>query len=506
MSVTFTAVVDRVMTSVSLMDNVILGTSVVNVSTIALLGVTIIVLETLNIGVASVEVETRVLTIKRDDDDVTLGIVNKEISSLIIVDGVGVNTVSTGLKVGMSENSVVSTVVLGSAVKVTMGVNGVGVSNRVVSSNGVVDMAGVAMMEETASDTEVSITDGNDGMVVSSMDTTVVGIITSVNTGELAMIISLCVDKLNSLEDGVTINENTDVGVTVNVSNIDVSMSVSKGELVATGTEDTVNRVEIDALETGTLITDETGMLVLGSKVRITDVGSTNVVVTTKTVDAIDISVLLSSELVVMTEVGSNDVEVTKGVITTSVIKELGTVRVDNGIDNGTLVMPIPNDVLGSSKVAVVTKSDVLKIIGTEGDVINGGRLDSIDVNVEMLIDSTSDTLDIIGVINDWVISNVVWSAENKDDVSTGITIVVGSTDNTGEDGKIVTTGVIVVVKMGTEENVITGTVVTGCITEVGITAMLVVTISVVAVVWTMKISCGCCTSLMPTAFWRFRL
>ena len=92
------------------------------------------------------------------------------------------------------------------------------------------------------------------------------------------------------------------------------------------------------------------------------------------------------------------------------------------------------------------------------------------------------------------------------DDVSTGITIVVGSTDNTGEDGKIVTTGVIVVVKMGTEENVLTGTVVTGCITEVGKTAMLVVTISVVAVVWTMKISCGCCTSLMPTAFWRFRL
>ena len=72
MSVTFTTVVDRVMTSVSLMDNVILGTSVVNVSTIALLGVTIIALETLNIGVASVEVETSVLTIKKDDDDVTL--------------------------------------------------------------------------------------------------------------------------------------------------------------------------------------------------------------------------------------------------------------------------------------------------------------------------------------------------------------------------------------------------------------------------------------------------
>lgn len=405
MSVTFTAVVDRVMTSVSLIDNVILGTSVVNVLSIVLLGVTIIALETLNIGVGSVEVETSVLTIKRDDDDVTLGIVNKEISSLIIVDGVGVNTVSTGLKVGMSENSVVSTVVLGSAVKVTMGVNGVGVSNRVVSSNGVVDMAGVAMMEETASDTEVGTTDGNDGMVVSSMYITVVGIIMS---GELAMIISLCVDKLNSLEDGITINENIDVGVTVNVSNIDVSMSVSKGELVATGTEDTVNRVEIVALETGTLITDETGMLVLGSKVRITEVGSTNVVVTTKVVDAIDISVLLSSELVAMTEVGSNDVEVTEGMITTSVIKELGTVRLDNGIDNGTLVMPIPNDVLGSSDIASVTKSDVLKIIGTEGDVINGGRLDSIDVNVEILIDSTSDTLDIIGVVNDWVISNVV--------------------------------------------------------------------------------------------------
>ena len=502
MSVTFTAVVDRVMTSVSLIDNVILGTSVVNVSTIALLGVTIIALETLNIGVASVEVETRVLTIKRNDDDVTLCIVNKETLSLI-VDGVGVNTVSTGLKVCMSENSVVSTVVLGSAVKVTMGVSGVGVFIRVVSNNGVVDMAGVTMMEETASDTEVGTTDGNDGIVVSSMYITVVGMITS---GELAMIISLSVDKLNSLEDGVTIKENTDVGVTVNVSNIDVSMSVSKGELVATGTEDTVNRVERDALETGTLIIDETGMLVLGSKVRITDVGSTNVVVTTKIVDAMDISVLLSCELVAMTEVGSNDVEVTEGVITTSVIKELGTVRLNNGIDKGTLVMPIPNDVLGSSDIALVTKSDVLKIVGTEGGVINGGRLDSIDVNVEKLIDSTSDTLDIIGVVNDWLISNVVWSAENKDDVSTGITIVVGCTDNTGEDGKIVTIGVIVVVKMGTEENVLTDTVVTGCITEVGITAMLVVTISVVAVVWTMKISCGCCTSLMPTAFWRFRL
>ena len=149
-------------------------------------------------------------------------------------------------------------------------------------------------------------------------------------------------------------------------------------------------------------------MLVLGSKVRITDVGSTNVVVTTKIVDAIDISVLLNSELVAMTEVGSNDVEVTEGMITTSVIKELGTVRLDNGIDNGTLVMPIPNDVLGSSDIVLVTKSDVLNIVGTEGDVINGGRLDSIDVNVEILIDSTSDTLDIIGVVNDWVISSVV--------------------------------------------------------------------------------------------------
>ena len=476
-------VVDGVMTSVSLiivvslMDIVMLGTSVVNVSITSLLGLTNIALVILNIGLAIVEVETGVVTTKIDDE-VILPVVNNETSSLI-TDGVGGNIVSTGLNVGMSVKSVVCTVVLGSEVRVTTSVSGVGVSTRVVSSNGVVDMTGVAMMEETASDAEVSTTDVT---IVSSMDTTVVGTLTSVNIGKLVKIISLCVDKLNSLEDGVTINENTDVGVTVNVSGTDVSMSVIKGEVVATGTED----------ETGTLINDETGMLVLGSSVRTTDVGS------------IDISVLLNSELVVMKAVGSNDVKVSEGVITTSVLKELGTIRLENGIDNGTLVTAIPNDVLGTSDVEVVTKSEVLKNAIIEDDVINGGKLDSIDVNVEVLIDCTSDTLDIIGVINDWVISIVVWSADNKDDVvGIGNIIVVSSTDNTGEDGNIVTTGVNDVVKMESEENVIIGTVVTGCTTEVdimtmlilvitgcitevdGITAILVVTISVVAVVWT---------------------
>ena len=460
-----TAVVDGVSTSVSLiitvslMNIVTLGTSIVNVSITSLLGLTIITLVILNIGLASVEVETGVVTTKRDDE-VILTVVNNETSSLI-TDGVGVNIVSTGLKVGISVKSVVSTVVVGSKVKVTMAESGVGVSTREVSSNGVVDMTGVAMMEETASDAEVSTTDA---MVVSSMDTTVVGILTSVNTGKLVMIMSLCVDKLNSLEDGVTIKENTDVGVTISVSDTNVSMSVIMGEVVTTGTED----------ETGTLINDETRMLVLGSNVMTIDVDST------------DISVLLNNELVMMITVGSNDVKVTEGVITTSVIKELGAIRLENVNDNGTLVVTIPNDVLGTSDIEVVTKSEVLKNIVSEGNVINVGKLDSIDVNIEALIDSTSDTLDIIGVISDWVISIVVWSAENKDDVvGIGNIIVVGSTDNTGEDGNIVTTGITVVVKMDSEENITVGTVVTGCITEVGITAILVVTISVVAVVWT---------------------
>ena len=460
-----TTVVDGVTTSVSLiitvslMNIVTLGTSIVNVSITSLLGLTIITLVILNIGLASVEVETGVVTTKRDDE-VILTVVNNETSSLI-TDGVGVNIVSTGLKVGISVKSVVSTVVVGSKVKVTMAESGVGVSTREVSSNGVVDMTGVAMMEETASDAEVSTTDA---MVVSSMDTTVVGILTSVNTGKLVMIMSLCVNKLNSLEDGVTIKENTDVGVTISVSVTNVSMSVIMGEVVTTGTED----------ETGTLINDETRMLVLGSNVRTTDVDST------------DISVLLNNELVMMITVGSNDVKVTEGVITTSVIKELGAIRLENVNDNGTLVVTIPNDVLGTSDIEVVTKSEVLKNIVSEGNVINVGKLDSIDVNIEALIDSTSDTLDIIGVISDWVISIVVWSAENKDDVvGIGNIIVVGSTDNTGEDGNIVTTGITVVVKMDSEENITVGTVVTGCITEVGITAILVVTISVVAVVWT---------------------
>lgn len=479
--------------TVSLTDNVILGISVVNIS-MSLLGVGITALVISIVGLGTI-VEAGVVTVKRGDADVMLGVVNKDTSLIDGVITVGVS-VSSKLKVGTSVNCTVSTVVLASEVKVTR----VGVSTSVVSNNGV-----EVTVTEGIVGTEVSTADKNGRTVVSSMDTTViVETIMSVNMDGLEITL-LCVDKINSLENSVVTNEDADVGETV--SNV-VSISVNKSELrlVSTGTKDSVNK--------GMLVGDKTGVPV--GENEDTDVGKTvmrvGIVVSTsvnkselKVVSEVDVSrgmlvdnrigvvapnvgkidvsspavvtkdvtILVNSELVVvvMVPVGSN---VTEGVITTSVGKELKITRLENGIDIGRVVASITTDVLGNSDVGVETMSEELTKVSVDGDVIN--RLDS--KNTELLVGSTTDKL---GVIKDMVTPIVVWSAENEDEIVRKGVIVVGSTENTGEDGNMVTTGMIVVVRMGSEENATAD----DC-TTVGITIpVLAITGSVTAVVRT---------------------
>ena len=416
------------------MDNVISGTSVVNISTTSLLGTRIIVLVILKVGLVSVEVGTGVVTINRDDVDITLGMVNKDTSSLII-DGViimGVS-VSTKLKLGRSvKTAVVSTVVLTSEVKVATTVNDVGVSTRVVFNNGV-DNIGVTMTEGIVGNIEVNANDENDMTVGSSLDTAVIVgmVIILVNTDDgLVMIRSLCVNKLNSLEDGIAINDDISVGETVSEPGIDVSISVNKRELVSKGTKD---------VKSGMLVDDKAGRLEVRGNVRTTDVDSSGMVVTIK-----DTSVVL------LNENESNDVNVAEGMIVESLTSLMKKLRLDDGTDAGIVVMSTPKDVLDNSGMEVATKSEVLNKSVNEGDVINGGKLEST-------------------VTNDEITPSVVWSADNKIDV-------IG-------DGKIVTTGMVVAVKISSEENVIASVVVTDCITVVGIITVVVGIISVTPVV-----------------------
>ena len=414
------------------MDNVISGTSVVNISTTSLLGTRIIVLVILIVGLVSVEKGTGVVTINRDDVDITLGMVNKDTSSLII-DGViimGVS-VSTKLKLGRSVKTVVSTVVLTSEVRVATTVNDAGVSTRVVFNNGV-DNIGVAMTEGIVGNIEVNTNDEN-MTVGSSLDTAVIVgmVIISVNTDDgLVMIRSLCVNKLNSLEDGIAINDDTSVGEMVSGPGIDVSISVNKRELVSKGTED---------VKSGMLVDDKAGRLEVRGNVRTTDVDSSDMVVTIK-----DTSVVL------LNENESNDVKVAEGMIVESLTSLMKELRLDDGTDAGIVVMSTPKDVLDNSGMEVATKSEVLNKSVNEGDVINGGKLEST-------------------LTNDEITPSVVWSADNKIDV-------IG-------DGKIVTTGMVVAVKISSEENVTANVVVTDCITVVGIIAVVVAIISVTPVV-----------------------
>ena len=162
----------------------------------------------------------------------------------------------------------------------------------------------------------------------------------------------------------------------------------------------------------------------------------------------------------------------------TSVVKELRIVRLESGIDAETVVMLTSTKILDTE---VATKTGVLRKVN-EVDALKIGELGT---NVEMLVFSITDALGIIELANDTVSEvkpNVVWSAENKDEVVNTATKVVGSTVTTGEDGRTVTTGTTVVVKIGTEENVVVGVVVTGSI-AVDMTAVVVVITSVAAVV-----------------------
>ena len=363
------------------------------------------------------------------------------------------------------------------------------------------------IMTEGIVGTEVITADENGRTLVSSMDTTVtVGTIISVNMDGLA-ITSLCVDKMNSLENGVVTNENADVGETVSNVVIVVSISVNKSELklVSAETKDSVSKGmlvgdktgmlvgENEDTDVGKMVTREVvstsvnkselkivsvgiegdvsrGMLVdnrsvVDANVRKTDVSSP--VVVTK-----NVSILVNSELVVavMVPVGSN---VTEGVIITSVAKELRIGRLENGIDIGRVVASITTDVLGNSDVKVVTMSAELTKISIDGDVIN--RLDP--KNTELLVGSITDTL---GVIKDVVTPIiVVWSAKNEDEIVRKGK-VVGSTENTGEDGNTVTTGMTVVVKMRSEENVTAddGTVLAIAILVLAITASVTAVVS----------------------------
>ena len=114
-----------------------------------------------------------------------------------------------------------------------------------------------------------------------------------------------------------------------------------------------------------------------------------------------------------------------------------------------------------------------MRKVAIEGDVIN--RLDS--MNTKLLVGSITGGL---GVIKDVVKPTVVWSAEIKDEIVKKGTVLVDSTENTGEDGNMVTTGMIVVVKIASEEKLTAG----DC-TAVDITILVVAITSVTAVVST---------------------
>jgi len=493
--------VDGVMISVSvnvnisLADNVISSASVVDASIISLLGVSII-LVTLNIGLDSVEVETGIAVTDSSDVGVRLEVTNKDTS---LVDGlvtVGLDN-STKLNVSTSEvNNVVSTVALASGVESTTSVGEIVISTIVVVFINGVDKTEVVMTEETTDSTGLlSIM-----MVVSMGTTVIVGIIISVSRARLVVTRSLCIDKLSALDDGVantedenmeeidnvgklstiddgiSIGEDVDVGEIVSKVGIDVSMPVNKGEFVSVITEGTVGRVKMDGIEIGILVGDKTSVLVVGDNIGITDVVSTSVIVTK------NISVLLNNVLVVMAAVSSDVVKVSEGVIITSVVKELRIVRLENGIDTEAVVTSTSTEILDTE---VVTKTGILRK-DNEGDVLKIGEL---AITVEMLVISITDMLDIVVVEDNTVLSkvkpNVVWSAENKVEVVSTGTTVVGSTVITGEDGKMVTTETIVSVKVGAEENVAIGVVVTGSVTVDMATVVVEITSVAAAVVRT---------------------
>lgn len=173
-----------------------------------------------------------------------------------------------------------------------------------------------------------------------------------------------------------------------------------------------------------------------------------------------NISLLLKTELVVMATVGSNVVKASEGVNVTSVVKELRTVKLENidivniGIVED-MVVTLSIDTLG-----VVNMTGVLRKLVSTGDK---DELDSMGISTEVLAASVTTILDVAAMVNGVVTPNVVWLDENKDEVITTETMVVGSTVTTGEDNKMVTTGTIVVVKIASEENVAITVVVTGC-------------------------------------------
>ena len=142
-------------------------------------------------------------------------------------------------------------------------------------------------------------------------------------------------DKIGTLVDE---NEDTTVGEMLIRLGIVVSTSVNKSEvkLVPAGIEDDVSR--------GMLVDNKTGMLVVvGVKVRKTDVSSPVV-----------ITVNVSIAMVVMVAVGSsNVVKDTEGVIITSVAKDLRIAKLENGIDIGRVVVSTTTNVLGNSDIEV---------------------------------------------------------------------------------------------------------------------------------------------------------
>ena len=179
-----------------------------------------------------------------------------------------------------------------------------------------------------------------------------------------------------------------------------------------------------------------------------------------------NVSVMVNGELVVVA-IGPKVVKDAEGVIITSVTKELGIGRLESDSDIGKVVRST-TDVLGNSNTEVVSTSEEPSNVAIDGDVINKNEVGSIIA--VLLGENTIDGLKDIGK------SIVVWSVEIEI-VGRGI-VVDSSTENTGEDGRMVTTGMLVAVKMGSEENETVG----NC-TVVGIMMLVLAITSVTAVV-----------------------